>query len=225
MKEIQSTPDYSDILNEIKAAPLRASKSANISSALPTFGLPAKFIDYCKHVANRRNVPNEVTLMAALTVAGAAAGSFVESDIAGFKNKPGLMTLIVAPSAAGKSQPLRDIMKPLFAIDGELLSTYKSKLEAWRSENAKASNPAPRPEKTQILCAAATDAARIEFVCDNPRGGILYNDELRAFFKSLSGKFNEQAVEHILEISNFNPIKRDTKGEDVIKVCLSLIHI
>ncbi len=219
MKEIQSTPDYSDILNEIKAAPLRASKSANISSALPTFGLPAKFIDYCKHVANRRNVPNEVTLMAALTVAGAAAGSFVESDIAGFKNKPGLMTLIVAPSAAGKSQPLRDIMKPLFAIDGELLSTYKSKLEAWRSENAKASNPAPRPEKTQILCAAATDAARIEFVCDNPRGGILYNDELRAFFKSLSGKFNEQAVEHILEISNFNPIKRDTKGEDVIKVC------
>lgn len=210
---------YSDLLNSIQAAPSKATKSANTAATLPTFGLPDKFVEYCQHVANRRNVPNEVTLMAALTAAGAAAGSYVESDIAGYKNKPGLMTMIIAPSAAGKSQPLRDIMQPLFAIDGELLSAYKEKLETWRADNAKTSNPTPRPDKTQMICAAATDAARVEFVCDNPRGGILYNDELRAFFKSLSGKFNEQAVEHILEISNFNPIKRDTKGEDVIKVC------
>lgn len=221
-KEKQSQPatsDYSDLLNSIQAAPKKTATSANSSATLPTFGLPIKFVEYCKHVADRRNVPNEVTLMAALTTAGAAVGSYVESNIVGYKNKAALMTMIIAPSAAGKSQPLRDIMRPLFAIDAELLSAYKDKLTAWRNENAKVSNPTSRPDKTQMICAAATDAARIEFVCDNPRGGILYNDELRAFFKSLSGKFNEQAVEHILEISNFNPIKRDTKGEDVIKVC------
>lgn len=212
------TAKYADILDGLQVTTTAPTSSLNTDFTLPTDGLPQAFVEYCKHVADRRNVPVEVTIMAALSAAGAAAGAYVKSRIAGLENRPGLLTMIVAPSASGKSQPLRDIMAPLYELDRDLLAKYKTDIEAWRTANAKTNNPTPRPQKTQFICDTATDAARMEFVCDNPRGGIMYRDELRAYFKGLTGKFNEAAVEHALEVADFNPVKIHTKAETEIKV-------
>lgn len=185
---------------------------------LPTAGLPTPFVNLCEHIATRSNVPTEVTLASALTIAGAAIGAHVSNTLGGFSNLPSLHTMVVAPSASGKTKPLKVLMEPLFDIDRELIADYGKKLEEWRTVNAKAANPAPKPPKTQIVCAASTDAARAEFVLDNPRGGIMFRDELRAFFKTLSGKFNESAVERMIEITNCDSVKVHTKGEDEIKL-------
>lgn len=209
---------YDDILGDIKITTSKPKASFNKDFRLPVNGLPSQFVAFCKHVAERRNVPLEVPLMGALTAAGAVVGAHVKSRIAGLENRAGLLTMIVAPSASGKSQPLRDIMTPLFELDRKLLAGYKTDIETWRTANARKSNPDPKPQKKQFICDTATDAARMEFVCDNPRGGIMYRDELRAYFKSLTGRYNEQAVEHALEIADFNPVKIHTKGEDTIKV-------
>lgn len=225
MKQEQTKPaalgEYADILNDIQAAPKNPTTTMNAAHTIPTEGLPGKIVDYCRHVAETRNVPMEYALMTAVVTAGVAAGGYVESYIDGYRNKPGINLLVVAPSAAGKSQVMEDILKPIKDIDRELLARYSEQLKNWRADNAKAKNPEPRPAKTQIVCQAKTDAARIEFVADNPRGGILYNNELRAFFKTLSGRFNTTGMEYFLEISDFNGIKIDTKGSDEIKVCNS----
>lgn len=209
---------YNDILGDIKVTTSKPSKSLNADFRLPTDGLPTEFISFCQHIAERRSVPLEVPLMAALTAAGAAAGAYVSSRMGGYENYPSLSTMIVANSAKGKSQPLKDIIAPLVRLDNQLATGYKEKMQEWTTANAKTSNPTPKPQKTQFICDTATDAARMEFVCDNPRGGIMYRDELRAFFKGLSGKFNEQAVEHALEIADCGRVKIHLKGADELKI-------
>ena len=91
---------------------------------LPTDGLPIRFVEYCKHIAECRNVPLEVTLLSALTVAGAAIGGYVKLRMGAYVNNASLQTLIVASSTAGKSAPLDDIVEPLKVIDKDLIKRY-----------------------------------------------------------------------------------------------------
>lgn len=211
---MSDTQNYADILANTKVTDSIQTVGLNEKFSLPTVGLPKEFVSFCRHIAERRNVPVEVTLLSALTSAGAVAGGYVTSRMGGYVNRPSLMTMIVAPSSTGKSQPLNDIKPPLDEIDTELTSRYKSELEAWRTANAKNSNPPTKPMKAQFICTATTDAGRLEFICDNERGGLQFKNELRAFFKNLSGKFNETAVENLLEISDGDGIKIHLKGND-----------
>lgn len=186
---------------------------------LPTSGLPPKFLDICKHIAEVRRVPQEVTIMSALTIAGAAVGANVSSKFDNYTNLPGLWTMIIAPSASGKSQPMKDLMKPLDAIDRRLVEEYTRNLQEWRTLNAKATTPTAKPKKTQIKCDVSSDAGRVEFLCDNPRGGIFYRDELKSFFDGFKGQFAYDARSKFCEINDFASVKMTTKTEEDIKQC------
>lgn len=213
------TAPLDDVLQQMRVLTDTPAVSSNRAHALPVDGLPAKFVELCKHIAESRSVPQEVTILSALTIAGAGVGAYVTSNICGYENRPGLWTMIVAPSASGKTQPLKDLMRPLDRIDQQLVHEYMTKLEAWRMANAAAKNPTPtpRPNKTQIKCEVSTDAGRVEFLCDNPRGGIFFRDELRALFDSFKGNFAIDARNRMLEISDFGSVKATTKTEDTIK--------
>lgn len=211
-------PDYAaSIVNDSYTA----KTAVNRALTLPADYLPTQFVYYCHHVAQAYNAPIEAVLMSALCIAGAAAGGYVESYFAGYQNRPSLWIMLVASSGRGKSQPLFKLAEPLQAIDSRLIDEYKAKLTFWKTAEQQATKSAPntieKPKKTQILCAAKTDAARAEFVCDNPRGGLYLKDELRAYIKSLSGKFSTIGVEQALEIADCKPLKINTKTDDDIK--------
>ena len=204
--------DYDSLVSKFNAAPA-AEVSANVGLSLPVQGLPARFVEFCRHVAERRNVPVEVTVLSALTAAGAACGGLVKLHLASFTNNPAVQTLVIAPSGAGKSAPLADVMEPLEAIDSELIADYRQKLEQWTAANSKSTNPAPRPERTQLLPRTETDAALRAFCVDNPRGGLYFADEARTFFKSLGTKFNLNGCARAIEIFNGSAVKIDVAGD------------
>lgn len=195
-------------------------EAAPSAPALPTAGLPEAFVSFCRHVAERRNVPEDVVIMSALTIAGAAAGAYPAIYMGGYANKASLHTMIVAETASGKSEPLKDLMKPAEAIDQEYIREYNAKVEGYRAAltlaKGKSEEAVEKPKKLQFLCAAKSDAARVEFVCDNPRGGLQFRDELRALMKSLTAKNNEEGVEQMLEIMDCRSIKASTKTDITI---------
>lgn len=190
----------------------------NATHALPLEGLDNQLYEFVKHIAEVRNVPIEVPLLSALTIMGAAVGGYVSSDIFGYTNRPGLWCMVIAPSASGKTMPLKDLMNPLERIDAEMVKDYADSLNEWRSKSAKGENATPRPAKTQCVCAVATDAGRVEFLCDNKRGGIFYRDELKAMFDSFKGAHNIDARNRFCELSDFGSVKMTTKTDDDIKM-------
>ncbi len=201
--------------NKKPRVPKLTSESASNDLHLPTDGLPKRFVEYCQHIAECRNVPLEVTLLSALTVAGAAIGGWVKLRMGAYVNNASLQTLIVASSTAGKSAPLDDIVEPLKVIDRELIKSYKAEKAKWDAENKTASNPSKKPKRTQFLPKGETDAAIRAFVMDNERGGLYYADEMMSFFKSLGTRNNVNGCQRLIEIINGSGVKIDLKTEDL----------
>lgn len=207
--------DYADLTRNFNRAP-EVTETANAYLSLPTDGLPERFVDYCRHVAERRNVPTEMVLLSAMAAAGAVCGNYVKLHLGGYVNNAALQVLIIAPSGAGKSQPLSDVLRPLERIDAELIDDYRRNVEAWTTTNAKSSNPSPKPKRTQLLPRGETDAALRAFCIDNERGGLYFGDEIRSFFKSLGTKYNLNGCSKMIEAFDGKSVKIDVAG-DVLK--------
>lgn len=195
---------------------------ANKNYHLPMEGLPKKFREVVEAIATAHNVPTEVTLMSALTIAGTALGAHVTSQIGSHKNHACLWTMIVAKSSAGKTAPMRELMQPLQEIDNKLISDYRDSLESWKTQESKRKSDVegtPKPKKRQLVCNRATGAARMELLANNERGIILFADELRQFIKSLNAFGGSGEEEELLSIYSSEPIKSDTIGDDFIRQC------
>lgn len=199
-----------------------AIENANKDCHLPLDGLPVKFREIVESIAKAHNVPTDVTLMSALTIAGAALGAHVTSQIGSHKNHACLWTMIVAKSSAGKTAPMRELMRPLQVIDNKMINEYRETLEAWKSQESKRKSDVegtPKPKKKQIVCVKATGAARMELLANNERGVILFSDELRGFVKSLNNFGGTGEEEELLSIFSSEPIKSDTIGDEYIRQC------
>jgi hypothetical protein len=143
-----------------------------------------------------------------------------------------LWTAIVAPSGAGKSPPLRELLRPVKQSDFELHEKTEAAQErfAQRFDAWKATNPAkrgPKPEPPPML-AHLIDDATFEAIAvrlrDNPRGLLLANDELAGFLRSFDkyrkGGGDEQRW---LSIHNADGIKVDRKsapGGNPARICV-----
>lgn len=210
--------NHEELMQQLHVVAAAPTIKSNAAHTLSTDGLPDKVVEICRHIAEECSVPMEPVLLSALTIAGGAIGANVTSKICGFENRPGLWCMIVAPSGSGKTRPIEALMQPLHKIDNDLAKEYDTKRMEWNATNAKAVNPTTRPKKTQIICGTDTDAGRVEFLCDNPRGGIYYRDELRSLFDSFKGTCNTDARNRFCEIADFGRIKVTTKTDDVIRI-------
>lgn len=215
------TEENASLLANFKQA-ATPTENANKDCHLPLDGLPKKFREIVEAIADAHNVPTDVTLMSALTIAGAALGANVTSQIGSHKNHACLWTMIVAKSSAGKTAPMRELMKPLQELDNRMVEDYRKTLEAWKSQESKRKSDVegtPKPKKKQIVCVKATGAARMELLANNERGVILFSDELRGFIRSLNNFGGTGEEEELLSIFSSEPIKSDTVGDEYVRVC------
>lgn len=213
--------DYTELLANFTQAST-PTENANKDCHLPLDGLPRKFREVVEAVASAHNVPTDVTLMSALTVAGAALGALVSSQVGSHKNHACLWTMIVAKSSAGKTAPMRELMRPLQELDTKMIAEYREKLDAWKQTECKRKSDVegtPKPKKTQIVCQKATGPARMEMLASNERGVMLFSDELRGFVKSLNSYGGVGETEELLSIYSSEPIKSDTIGDEYIRQC------
>lgn len=208
-----------EIINRVNAAVDPTGMDGNAEFTMPLDGLPKEFVEFVREVAEVRQYPVEHVALMALTGAGGTVGGKLTCRIGGHLNPASLQTIINAPSGAGKSAPMKDIMQPIIEIDKELIRQYKDAVILWKMTPNGKPPVTPRPPKTQLTCGASSDAALMDFLCANPRGGILYEDELSAMFARFGTKHNEKAEARMLSVCDSTSIKDDTKTNDDIMLC------
>ena len=195
--------------------------SFNAEVAPPLYGLPPMVQLLINEVATKRQIPVDFVLAPVLAAISVAIGSKALVRFHGYCNRLNLWILIVAPSGSNKSQPTRDIFRPLNEIDTQLYIHYVQALAESRQleaeEKGKKSLSQSVPKRLIIL-QDCTPEARNMALYDNPRGILSYNDEYAAFILGLTRYNGTGDVSQLLSIYDGDSIKINRKGQDMLKI-------
>ena len=165
----------------------------------PMHLFPKQIAEYAKAVAGSHVVDPSFTCLPIIGCAAAAIGNAWRLKLkAGFTVPPTLWIGLVADSGSNKSGPLAELVKPLHR---PILA------DAVLSTNA--------PGSTRLVLSDATLEAVIQRMNTNPRGVLIFRDELAAWVKSFNayrgGGGDEQAW---LEFWSAGAYTLDRKSND-----------
>lgn len=119
----------------------------------------------------------------------------------------------VSPTGSSKSQPTKEVLRPIYKINAELKKAYSDALKA----TGKDDEP-PRLER--IVFKDATREARAIRLRDFPHGALLHRDEFSGLFKDFARYAASSGErEELLSIFDGNdPIQVDRKGSEPVDV-------
>jgi len=128
----------------------------------------------------------------------------------GWVEPPIIWAATVAPSGSGKSPPLRQLLKPIFARDYCVGSKVGSVVEGAR-------NNSKEPHQ-DVLVSDVTSEGLAVACHDNPRGLLLFRDELAGWVQSFNKYRSGDDAQQWLELWAANPLKITRKTQSPIVV-------
>lgn len=160
-------------------------------------------------VAQAYNVSTDMVLAAMFSAIGAAAGNKFKV-VHGYTNYPFLWWCLIAPSGYGKTEPVKQILRPLKAYNKTLIMQTKAALSTWRQNGQQGE----RPRKRQLITSDSTPEARDELLADNPEGLLIYRDELAGLFEDFDRYTRSGEVPRLLTIWSRDDLSVERKSED-----------
>lgn len=152
--------------------------------------------------------------LALLTIAGAAVGRSVALAVKdSWVESAALYTAIVAPPGATKTPALALAVRPLFALAADLIREHAEEVARLHDDDPKATAP---PLKRVIVSDATTEALA-PILQDNPRGILMYRDELTAWVAGLNQyKTGGKGADRQFFLSAWSgaPVAIDRKSQD-----------
>lgn len=124
-----------------------------------------------------------------LTVCSAAIGNaFCLKYSDTYKIPAVLYSAIVGKSSIGKTPVLKLCLSPVFKIEQQYKFTYKAALDEWHRENVKnkGKSTKPKPTTKELMINDATIEAVNKSMSRNPKGLLLFQDELMAWINNLN---------------------------------------
>ena len=192
-----------------------------LAPSFPVDAFPPPLRRYCREVAAAIQVPVEFVGATMLAVAAAAVGQSVNLALSRTWTEPPLLYLIlVGRSGSGKSPTVREVCRPLSAIDRRLRRESTAAREAWleakkaREKDPDEPPPGPEPPQLRAIVKDITRAALVIVLEDNPRGVLCDPDEASgwvASFNEYKGKGGSDR-QFWLSISSGTPAVVDRKG-------------
>ena len=189
---------------------------------LPTDTLPAALGAIVQQGARAQGVDLAMWGAPMLScIAGAIGNRFWLEVKPGFVEKPIVWSVIVGPSGAGKSPPLRTLLQPHKDYDCELTHASAQARRAHRDKHASAeksgsASPGSPPPLAALLVDDITIEALATRLADNPKGLLLYRDELAGWLRSMNayrgGRGGDEA--RWLSLYDGDQIKVDRKTGD-----------
>lgn len=128
------------------------------------------------------------------------------------------MVLVGLPSC-GKTPPLQQAIAPLLRLDGEFDRIYCQQLEAYRKQkriSAKQREKHSLPEEMKMpqrkyhVVVDSTVEALIVALRDNPRGVLIYKNELDCLLSNFK-RYNGSVAGYFLSLSSGIPFKYSRK--------------
>lgn len=195
--------------------------SFNAELTPPLYGLLQSVQDLILDVASKRQVPPDFVLAPVLAAISVAIGSKAIVRFNGYNTRLNLWITIIAPSGSNKSKPSEDIFIPLDEIDTQLYVRYTREIAEAREleteEKGKKSLSKSVP-KYLIILQDSTPEARNQALFDNPRGILLYRDELSAVIMDMGRYNNSGEMSDMLTIFDGGSLKINRKSQDMQKI-------
>lgn len=200
-------------------AVLNYAQTKGIIDELPVWGLPAHLQHYLQHVTDVYQCPREFPTVALFSAISTAAGTKVK--ISGkHDNSLCLWFVAVNPTGGSKSQPTKEVLRPIEKIKTEQRREYNEALKT-------AGEGDERPKLQRIIFKDATREARATMMSNFPHGSLLYRDEFSGLFKDFARySANSGEREELLSIFDGNEsIQVDRKGSEPIDVERPFLNI
>ena len=175
--------------------PRAAGRGIPAYEPFPLTALPPGLREFVEALSVLLDCDPAFVALPALTVAGAAVGNSLVARVNVTWTQPALVwTCAVADSGTGKSPSLRPISEIAFSLNkrfkaeyGDAVARHKVAHSAWKSgeDRDQVAEP-PKPSRASFAVIDTTVERLIVTAGDSPRGIVSIQDEMAAWFASLS---------------------------------------
>lgn len=157
---------------------------------IDTYGKLAKSLINEFSQAYKANVDAIAAII--LLIVGGGANRKTTIRAWNYINRPCFWLAIVERSGSNKSEPMSRLMKPLAAINKDLIREYNKAYTNFASSGSKGTPPA----RQKIIISDSTPEIRYQLMVAN--GLVLVRDELNGFFKDIGRYSSSGEVENLL---------------------------
>lgn len=167
------------------------------------------------------NFHPDFTAASFLTVFAAAMGNtWSVRFMTGWVSRPIIYMVLIGSPSCGKTPPLQQAVAPLLKLDGEYDRVYCKEMEAyrrWERMSAKQREKHSLPEEMKMpqrKCHVVVDStveAMIAAMRDNPRGVLIYKDEIDSLLSNFN-RYNGSDESYFLSLFSGTPFKYSRKS-------------
>ena len=196
-------------------------KTAVISFPLEIF--PKAIRDIIEALEEYENYNVDFTSASFLTVFAAAMGNtWSVRFMTGWVSRPIIYMVLVGSPSCGKTPPLQQAVAPLLKLDGEYDMIYCKEMETyrrWERMSAKQREKHSLPEEMKMpqrKCHVVVDStveALIGALRDNPRGVLIYKDEIDSLLSNFN-RYNGSDEGYFLSLYSGTPFKYSRKSNN-----------
>lgn len=140
-----------------------------------------------------------------------------------FKESCALFVVLVGKPSKGKSSPIKYALDFLLNSDNVKYNAYQSGVKAYKENEARRKNgedvePMEYPALKQRVLNDSTMEAMLQVLHENPRGILLYHDELKGLLGMMNRYRPGNDMEILLSAWSHMPINVNRKGSDPVKI-------
>lgn len=192
----------------------------------PSFPLeifPKAIRDIIEALEEYENYNVDFTAASFLTVFAAAMGNtWSVRFMTGWISRPIIYMVLVGSPSCGKTPPLQQAVAPLLKLDGEYDMIYCKEMETyrqWERMSAKQREKHSLPEEMKMpqrKCHVVVDStveALIGALRDNPRGVLIYKDEIDSLLSNFN-RYNGSDEGYFLSLFSSTPFKYSRKSNN-----------
>ena len=192
----------------------------------PSFPLeifPKAIRDIIEALEEYENYNVDFTAASFLTVFAAAMGNtWSVRFMTGWISRPIIYMVLVGSPSCGKTPPLQQAVAPLLKLDGEYDMIYCKEMETyrqWERMSAKQREKHSLPEEMKMpqrKCHVVVDStveALIGALRDNPRGVLIYKDEIDSLLSNFN-RYNGSDEGYFLSLFSGTPFKYSRKSSN-----------
>lgn len=186
---------------------------------LPIYGLPQPIQAYIEDVANSYQCCQDIVTAAVMTTAATALGAKCVFRNKSYENTPTMWTIFIARSGANKTAPVKEVLRPLDAVNRRYIREYKD-----AKNNAEPGEDCPPYKRIKI--SDTTPEARYKLLQYNTNGILYYRDEIRGLFDDM-GRYSKKSGEGsaMLSVYDNTAVEIDRKGDEPITIERPMMNI
>lgn len=179
--------------------------------------------DIIETLEEYENYNVDFTAASFLTVFAAAMGNtWSVRFMTGWVSRPIIYMVLVGSPSCGKTPPLQQAVTPLLKLDGKYDMIYCKEMETyrqWERMSAKQREKHSLPEEMKMpqrKCHVVVDStveALIGALRDNPRGVLIYKDEIDSLLSNFN-RYNGSDESYFLSLFSGTPFKYSRKSNN-----------